>query len=52
MRISAGWTRATPSLGDYFDPEHLQFRALRVLNEDRVPPGKGFDTHGHRDREF
>jgi len=49
-----GWldTHHTFSFGDYFEPEHSQFRALRVLNEDRVQPGKGFGTHGHRDMEI
>ena len=49
-----GWldTHHTFSFGDYFDPKHTQFRALRVLNEDRVQPGQGFGTHGHRDMEI
>ena len=53
-RFDFGWldTRHTFSFGDYFDPEQTQFRSLRVLNEDRVQPGEGFGTHGHRDMEI
>jgi quercetin 2,3-dioxygenase len=49
-----GWldTHHTFSFGDYFEPEHERFRALRVLNEDRVKAGQGFPTHGHRDMEI
>jgi quercetin 2,3-dioxygenase len=45
-------SRHTFSFGGYHDPDHVRYRALRVINDDRVVPGHGFGTHAHRDMEI
>jgi len=53
-RANFGWldSKHSFSFGHYYDPEHMGVSTLRVINDDRVQPGAGFDTHGHQNMEI
>lgn len=53
-RANFGWldSKHSFSFGHYYEPKHMGVSALRVINDDTVKPGAGFDTHGHRDMEI